>query len=157
MKVLHIVEDFSLDSGGLRTVIRDLDFHLKSANHSSYIFASNKENEDVVYLFKGHSKWLYSKFLWRKIDAVIRQEKIEIIHIHGVWLYPQFIGAKYAVKNNIPFILTPHGMYQPWLWKKSTLKKKLYFYFLSKKWVSKATFIHSITADETQNFKKVIY
>ena len=44
-------------------------------------------------------------------------------------------------------------MYQPWLWKKGTLKKKIYFYFYSKKWFSKASIIHAITPDETRNLK----
>ena len=46
-------------------------------------------------------------------------------------------------------------MYQPWLWKKNTLIKKLYVNFLSKKWFLKASVIHSITSDETANLKEM--
>ena len=51
-------------------------------------------------------------------------------------------------------ILSLHGMFQPWLWKKGTLKKKLYFYLLSKKYFAKAEFIHTITAQETETIKE---
>jgi len=49
MKILHIVEDFSLNSGGLRTVIKNLDFQLKSVGYKSFILASNKEKEDDIF------------------------------------------------------------------------------------------------------------
>ncbi len=153
MKILHIVEDFSVESGGLRTVIKNLDFYLKEIGFKSYILASNKEKEDDIFLVETSNKWLYSKKWQEVIDSIVKQHKINMIHIHGVWLYPQFIGAKYAVNNSIPFVLSAHGMYQPWLWKKGTLKKKVYFYLLSKKWFSKASVIHAITPDETKNLK----
>ncbi len=153
MKILHIVEDFSLKSGGLRTVIKNLDFYLKSIGNESYILSSKKENEDDILLVEANNKWLYSKNWESKIDAISKQYGIEIIHVHGVWLYPQLIGAKYAIKNNISLILSAHGMYQPWMWKKGVIKKKIYFYFLSKKWFSKASIIHTITPNETKNIK----
>lgn len=158
MKILHIVEDFSIKSGGLRSAIDGLNNHLNQNGIQSYILSSEKENEDTIYTVSATNKWLYNKDWISKIDSIVSDKKIDIIHIHGVWLYPQYIGAKYAIKNNIPFVFSCHGMYQPWLWKKGTLKKKLYLNFLSKKWFSKAKVIHTITEDETKNaqqfFKK---
>ncbi len=153
MKVLHIVEDYSINSGGLRTMIKNLDFYLKSLGYKSYILSSNKEKDDDIFLVEANNKWLYAKNWINVIDSLVKQYEIQVIHIHGVWLYPQFIGAKYGVKNSIPVVLSPHGMYQPWLWKKGTLKKKIYFYFLSRKWFSKASIIHTIIPDETKNLK----
>ena len=137
MKILHIVEDFSLKSGGLRTVIKNLDFYLKSTGYKSFILSSKKEHEDEVFLVKSKNKWLYSENWESTIDAIVKKHEISVIHIHGVWLYPQLIGAKYAIKNDIALILSAHGMYQPWLWKKGKIKKKIYFNILSKKWFSK--------------------
>ncbi|MDG1528394.1 MAG: glycosyltransferase [Polaribacter sp.] len=154
MKILHIVEDFSIKSGGLRTVIKNLDFHLKKLGHDSFILASDKEKNDDVFVLNATNKWLYSRNWKNKILKIIGEQKIELIHIHGAWLYPQFIGAKIAIQKKIPMILSLHGMFQPWLWKKGTLKKKLYFYLLSKKYFAKAEFIHTITAQETETIKE---
>jgi glycosyltransferase involved in cell wall biosynthesis len=155
MKILHIVEDFSIKSGGLRTAIKSLDTQLKKRGYKSYILSSEKEKEDAIFLVKSSNKWLYSKEWKHKIHELVTKKNIDIIHIHGVWLYPQLIGAIYAVKNKIPFVLSCHGMYQPWLWKKGTLKKKIYFSLLSKKWFSKANVIHTITENEEENLKKL--
>jgi len=153
MKILHIVEDFSVGSGGLRTVIKNLDFYLKSIGFDSFILSSKKEYEDEIFIVNSRNKWLYSKKWVNEIDNIVKHYNIDVIHIHGVWLYPQLVGAKYAIVNKKPLVLSAHGMYQPWLWKKGTLKKKIYFNLLSKKWFSKATLIHTITANETKSIK----
>jgi glycosyltransferase involved in cell wall biosynthesis len=153
MKILHIVEDFSVKSGGLRTVIKNLDFYLKKLGHNSFILASNKEKNDDIFVVKSTNKWLYSTEWKTKISKIIDEHKIELIHIHGAWLYPQYIGAKMASQKKIPMVLSLHGMFQPWLWKKGRLKKKLYFYLVSKKYFFKAATIHSITSQETKTIK----
>ncbi|MFY7670605.1 glycosyltransferase [Tenacibaculum sp. MEBiC06402] len=154
MKILHIVEDFSIKSGGLRTVVLNLDFFLKQNGFESYILSSDKEKGDNIFTVSSNNGWLYSKEWKHKIKEIVDAYNINVIHVHGVWLYPQLIGAKFAVKNNIPLVLSCHGMYQPWLWKKGTLKKKIYLNLVSKKWFKKSSLIHSITSDETQNIKK---
>jgi len=155
MRILHIVEDFSLASGGLRTVVSDLHKNLFEKAHQSYILSSKKEIEDDIFLVETDSPWLYSKKWIKKLKLLKQQNLFDIIHIHGVWLYPQYIAAKFCVKNNIPFLLSVHGMYEPWLWTKGTLKKHFYFNFFAKKYFSKANAIHSITMDEKINLKEL--
>jgi glycosyltransferase involved in cell wall biosynthesis len=154
MKILHIVEDFSIKSGGLRTAIKNLNFHLKKEGHQSFILASDKEKNDSIYVVEASNKWLYSNKWKKTILQIIKKESIELIHIHGVWLYPQLIGAKIANQKKIPMVLSLHGMFQSWLWRKGTLKKKIYFSLLSKKYFSKATIIHSITNQETKTIRR---
>lgn len=155
MKILHIVEDFSLKSGGLRTVVKSLSSNLNKLGYQSFILSSDCEIEDNIFLVKAKNKWLYSKEWGIKLKEILHQYGINIIHIHGVWLYPQYLGSKYAIRNKIPMVVSAHGMYQPWLWKKNTLVKTLYFNFLVKKWFSKASCIHSITDEETENLRKL--
>lgn len=154
MKIAHIIEDYSIYSGGLRTVVNELNERLNNIQDvESFIISSKKENEDDIYLVETNKPWLYSKN-WAKLLEKIKLDKgIDIIHIHGVWMYPQYYAAKFAIKNKIPFILTPHGMYEPWLWEKGSLKKKVYFNLLTKTVFSKASKIHAITRNEMENFR----
>lgn len=155
MNILHVVEDYSIESGGLRTVIKELDFYLKSVNINSFIIASKKEDEDKIKTVETNKPWLYSK-AWRiELTSFIEVNSIDVVHIHGVWMYPQYIMAKICVEKNIPFIFTSHGMYEPWLWLKGRLKKKIYFHLVAKKYFSKANYIHAITLDELKNLKEL--
>lgn len=157
IKILHIVENYSLSGGGVRTVVKNLTEELSKNNFTSYILTSQKEEKDNnIYLVNSKGKpWLYSKE-WRKtIKQIYIIEKIDCIHIHGTWMFPQFIAAKFSFKNKIPFILTPHGMFEPWLWEKGTLKKKIYFHLLIRTFFSNATLVHAITNQEKINLKKL--
>ncbi len=154
MKILHIVEDYSIESGGLRTVIKDLNAHLNKENDfSSYVLTSKEEALDNVFIVKTVKPWLYSKEWKLKLKEINNQYSFDIFHIHGVWLYPQYIAAKFCVKNKIPFILSCHGMYEPWLWENGTFKKKFYFKYIVKNIFKKAKYIHVITSKEKENLK----
>lgn len=155
MKILHILEDYSIHSGGIRTVVKELDHKLNQAGLQSFIISSKEEVGDNIYIVNSKNPWLYSKDWNTSLNEIHKLKGIDVIHIHGVWLYPQYIGAKFALKNKIPFVLTPHGMYEPWIWTKGTLKKKLYYNFLTKKIFSKSHTIHGITTDEIFNLKKL--
>lgn len=158
MKILHIVENYSLTAGGVRTVVKSLIEELNSFNYTSFVLTSLKEKEDnnVFVVNSNNIPWLYSKKWKKKIKEIYSEKNVDCVHIHGTWMYPQLIAAKFCCQNQIPFILTPHGMYEPWLWKKGTLKKKLYFNFLVKKYFNNATIIHAITKNEEKNLKKIL-
>ena len=156
MRILHIVENFSKLGGGVKTVVKNLHNELLNLKFDSEIVSSKKEIEDDVFLVNvNKSLWLYSKNWQSKIEEIHKEKKIDCIHIHGVWMYPQYIAAKFAVKNSIPFILSPHGMYEPWLWIKGTLKKKLYFNLIVQSYFKKASCIHAITSYEKSNLQKL--
>ena len=155
MKILHVLEDYSVHSGGIRTVVKELNQKLNQANIDSYILSSKKEKDDEIFLVETGKPWLYSKQWAEELNEIYIKNNIDIIHIHGVWMYPQYIAAKFAIQHQIPFLLTPHGMYEPFLWNKSKLKKKIYFNLLSKPVFSKADAIHAITFDEKNNLKKL--
>ena len=73
--------------------------------------SSKKEKEDTIKVVDSNKIWNYNKNWKEEIISKIKKDKIDIIHIHGVWMYPQFIAAKICVRNGIPFVFTPHGMY----------------------------------------------
>lgn len=156
MKILHVLEDFSLSSGGVRTVVEDLHKRLIENNITSNIITPCAEDYDKVVLVEGgDNPWKYSKNIKQKLISLHEKKEINIIHIHGVWMFPQFYAAKFAHKNNIPYIISCHGMYEPWLWSKGTIKKKTYFNLISKPIFKKANYIHAITNDESLNLRKL--
>lgn len=156
MKVLHVLEDFSRSSGGVRTVVEDLHQRLiKNDIISNIITPRAEDHDDVVLVDGGDNPWTYTKDLKHKLKSLHNNKRVDVIHIHGVWMFPQYYAAKFAYKNNIPFIISSHGMYEPWLWSKGTIKKKTYFNIVSRPIFKKANYIHAITGDESLNLRKL--
>jgi len=145
----HIAEDISKASGGIRTVVLDI----KNQFPESKIITTSKEDSDLtIEAFQNKGPWLYSKTLKKRLSTI---DKPSLFHIHGVWMHAQYAAAQVASKSNIPFIVSPHGMYEPWLWKEGTVKKKLYFNLLAGSAFAKANYIHAITPDEQLNLQNL--
>lgn len=154
MKITHILEDYSKLSGGLRTVVQDLNRHLIQNGIDSQIVTTRAEAEDNVTVCKRSlykDIWCYSNELKNSLDNI----KSDVNHIHGIWMYPQYIASKISYNTNKPYIITPHGMLEPWLWENGTSKKKIYFELMIKKYFSRANVLHAITPDEKQNLYKL--
>jgi glycosyltransferase involved in cell wall biosynthesis len=154
MKITHILEDYSKLSGGLRTVVQDLNQHLIQNNIDSQIVTTRAEIEDNVTVCKRSlykDVWCYSNDL----KSTLKSNQSDINHIHGVWMYPQYIASKISYTANKPYIVTPHGMLEPWLWENGTSKKKLYFNLMIKKYFSGANALHAITPDEKDSLYKL--
>jgi glycosyltransferase involved in cell wall biosynthesis len=147
--IYHIVEDVSRASGGVRTVVKDIQTQFPD----SKILTTVKDQDDLdIQEFSNKGPWLYSSDLIAHLNGLA---STSIFHIHGVWMHAQYAAAKTAAKSNIPFVLSPHGMYEPWLWKEGRLKKKLYFKGVSSSAFAKARYIHAITPEEQKNLQKL--
>jgi len=154
MKITHIMEDFSKLSGGLRTVVKDINHNLIENHLGSQIITTRAEEDDNVKVCRRSlykDIWCYSNDL----KDTLKSNTSDINHIHGVWMYPQYIAAKTSYTAGKPYIITPHGMLEPWLWENGTSKKKLYFNLMIKKYFSQANILHAITPDEKNNLYKL--
>jgi glycosyltransferase involved in cell wall biosynthesis len=154
MTITHNIEDFSKLSGGLRTVVEDLNKKLILHNIDSDIITTKAEIYDKVTtcsrsLYK--DIWCYSS----ELKKIIIANNSDINHIHGIWMYPQYIAAKISYNTDIPYIITAHGMLEPWLWGNGTSKKKIYFNLMIKQYFSKANLLHAITPNEKDNLYKL--
>ncbi len=155
MKISHILEDYSKLSGGLRTVVQDLNQRLNRNKIESSIVTTQAETDDNVEvcrrsLYKG--VWCFS----RELKSSLKNTNSDVNHIHGIWMYPQYIASKLSYKSDIPYIVTPHGMLEPWLWEHGTTKKKLYFGIMVKKYFYNANVLHAITPDEKDNLYNLL-
>ena len=152
MEIYHFAENIDLQSGGVRTVLVNLDNYLNSNPLNSSIILTNNKDENDNYLEFPSTKfksWYYSEDLKKYVDEIEKNDTI--FHLQGVFMHPQYLASKYARTNNIPYIITPHGMLEPWHMKDKKLKKKLYLNLILKKILSKSNILHAITPLEKDN------
>jgi len=53
--------------------------------------------------------WRFASSYGPTCENTIKREKISIVHIHGIWMYPQFAAARAAQRLAVPTVLTNHG------------------------------------------------
>ncbi len=61
-----------------------------------------------------------------------------VVHFHGLWQrnFPPL--ARECRRRGIPYVVSPHGMLEPWARRKKWWKKWPYFQFIEKRWIAGA-------------------
>jgi glycosyltransferase involved in cell wall biosynthesis len=90
-----------------------------------------------------------------KIDQKLKNDLLKykdqiIVHLHGGWIPIYASLALFLHKNNIKFVLTPHGAYNTIAMQRSNWRKKIYYTLFEKKVLKYASKIHSLGASEVE-------
>lgn len=72
----------------------------------------------------------------------------DVVHLHGVWDPLVLRVASLAFRSNTNYVITPHGMLNPWSLSQKPLRKKVVMWALVRRLLDGATFIHALTRDE---------
>lgn len=49
----------------------------------------------------------------------------DLVHVSGLWMYPSVAGRTWARRTGRPYLISPHGMLDPWALRHSAWKKNL--------------------------------
>jgi glycosyltransferase involved in cell wall biosynthesis len=49
----------------------------------------------------------------------------DLVHVHGMWKYPSIAALRWARRTGKPYIVSPHGMLEPWSLQQARFKKRL--------------------------------
>lgn len=152
IKILHIIPVWSLSTGPSQIL-----FHLLN-NENHY------ENQHSIALFnkkgivpaelKKHRVYAFPTLLvhrWKwsprfKFFLETHFPQFDMLHLHGCWIYPNYLVYKLSKKYSIPYILRPAGALlnqaidsnHKWI-------KKVYFHLVEKKILSQAITIHALS------------
>ena len=82
------------------------------------------------------------------IGRTLAQAKLDLLHLHGIWMYPSHAGAHWAATTKRPYIVSPHGMLDPWITARGKRKKALARWGYERRNWAAATMLHALTDDE---------
>ncbi len=152
-KIWHISENVSNKSGGIRTVVQNLDNYLKTRDDfQSFVITNLKEPEDQYIEFNSKLPWGYNAEIIKYIKNI---KTDDVFHLHGVYAFIQHIASTYSIKNKNHYIVSPHGMLEPWILNKKAIKKNIYLKLILNKILQNAEVSHSITPLEKENIYKL--
>ncbi len=59
------------------------------------------------------------------LGGVLNGSGIDLLHTHGLWMYPSHASCAWARTHHKPYVISPHGMLDPWAVNNSRWKKRL--------------------------------
>lgn len=158
MKILHTISSMGVKSGGTSSCLYDLVCGAEKYQAEVLTFALDDDDKlsgdaikvDFVKQPKD-KRFLYSSNYKRSLKGI----DSDIYHTHGLWQYTEYVTAKVARKNKIPYIITPHGMLYPQALAHSKFMKKQFLRLFLKKDLDKASCIHVTCEEEMQHIRNL--
>ena len=72
----------------------------------------------------------------------------ELVHIHSLWLFPQFAAQWAARRARVPYVVSPHGALDPYLRQHGRVQKALSDVAWQRRMLREATLLHITTEQE---------
>lgn len=133
MKIGMLTASLSRNAGGLydatRLLTRDLQqspgcevevFGLEDEFTSQDISGWPGLNTNALHVV-GPNSFGYAPDLGRRITHA----GLDLLHNHGLWMYPSRASLMWAKSTNKPYLISPHGMLDAWAINNSRWKKRL--------------------------------
>ena len=159
MKIGHVISSIDRNSGGtsvyMKFLLEELNLYA-TQNIVAFDSANNiKIEADVKLLLVKQSRVniFYSKSMIFALD----NNYPDIFHGNGLWDYPVHQMAYIARKRNKSYIISTHGMLEPWSLEQSKFKKFLAMKVYQNKDLIKATCLHATGQMEVQTIRKLGY
>jgi len=163
MNILYATDFHSRANTGITFVVNELasqimaelsphgTTHLLSVGASDVPVPPGVRHQSVPLSGGPARLWRFAPSYGPACEQTIKRQNVSIVHIHGIWMYPQFAAAGAAQRAAIPTVLTHHGNVQ-WALRQPDLlgaaKKRLYMRLNKDRLFRRITVQHAITHDE---------
>lgn len=79
----------------------------------------------------------------------------DLIHINGMWEYFSIVSYNWWKKFRRPYVISTHGMLEPWAFGNAKYKKKILYHIIDKKYLSNSSAIVVSSPRETKNLRSL--
>jgi glycosyltransferase involved in cell wall biosynthesis len=129
---VHVTPSVSRLAGGLFESVRHLSHSVHAASQAAVTVLSlqdEKTSEDYHQWFPlrvqtrpvvGPRNFGYSPGFARALLS----SSPSLVHLHGLWRYTSFSVWRWSLRTSKPYLVSPHGMLEPWALGQSRLKKR---------------------------------
>lgn len=83
--------------------------------------------------------------------------EFDLIHNHGLWMFPNLYARQVAVKYNLPLVISPRGMLESWSLRNSWYKKLPAWILYERENLKSAQLFHATSAAEAESIRKLGY
>ncbi len=141
MKLLHLSYSCSSSDGGISISVDNL------------IKEQNNYQNNASWLTFDKRNTLFNK---ESILEQIHDIDPSLVHIHGLWRTPSRIAPKLTKKFDIPLVISPHGMLDPWAMKNSRWKKNIAWFLWEYKALCSASCLQALNYSEAHSIRRLV-
>ncbi len=161
MKVGMVTASVSRNGGGIHEVVRRsaLELHRRGSNVSVFGLSDEHFAEDreawmsiavSAFRHRGYKLFGYAPDLL----PALRSAAPDVLHNHGLWMYPSVASVRWSKLTHRPYIISIHGMLDPWAVTHSYWKKKLAGMMYEHRHLTNAACLHALCSAEADAIRR---
>lgn len=91
----------------------------------------------------------------RGLGGALAESRADLIHSHGIWMYPSLAALRWSEQAGKPRIVAPRGMLEPWAWKHHWWKKRPLWWAWERRNARTAAALHATAPEEADNLRNL--
>lgn len=165
MKISHILSHVASEHAGVPIATRKMAQAILRLGVDVSFWTTGDGADNMEVLQEGIPSQIYPRawpYGWRYspqfAGALGRAAgKIDLLHIHEVWSYPQLAAAWVGARTRTPYLWAPRASLEPWRMKYKGWKKKAYFSLCGSQMMKHAACMHAVAPREVEGFRLLGY
>lgn len=166
IRVCQVIPSINEFTGGTALAVTQLAESLVNQGIESHLFTLDYPQQGSPLIPKGVSLHSQStnrltRYLrgWsphaKSILINLARGKFDLIHNHGMWMFPNVYARQAAMENSLPLVTSTHGMVETWSLDRSRLQKQIAWQWYEKKNLESATLFHATSEMEKLSIQKL--
>ena len=165
MKILHVVALIQASTGGPAVSVTRLASEQAKMGHEVTLACLNYPHLGPqvaapgvrVVSVKGNVFAVRGRGWCPEFRRVLREEakKADVVHNHGLWMWPNAYAREAAVAVGKPLISSPRGMLEAWSLGRSKLRKAVAWRLFERKNLQSAAMFHATAESERDSIRNV--
>jgi len=160
MRVGNLTASVSRKASGVFQVVRHLAINTQNVGHQVMVFGLRDEFTEAdlpawgtvpvrVHPVFGPRNFGFSPALLRSIQ----NSRIDVLHAHGLWMYPSVASLLVCRRGKPPSVVSPHGHLDPWAVRNSSWKKKAATWLYEGAHLRTAACLHALNESEAASMR----
>ena len=160
MKVTQLISSASRKGGGVFLAASQLTRSLTDLDIDVSVLALEDEYThldsgafDPAQVHAVNPRWAHGFGFAPQLRGALINSAAEIVHSHGLWMYPSVACNKWAMQTGRPYVISPHGMLDQWALQQSRWKKRIAGCLFQKKNLRRAACVHALCPSEAESIR----
>jgi poly(glycerol-phosphate) alpha-glucosyltransferase len=85
-----------------------------------------------------------------RLGSSLRARRPTLLHANGLWMYPSLASLRWSRRAHRPYLVSPHGMLDPWAVSRAAWKKRLVGCWFENAHLAGAACLHALTEAEAR-------
>jgi len=166
VKILHVVALIQASTGGPAVSVTRLASEQAKLGHEVTLACLDYPHLGPqvvapgvrVVSVKGNALAVRGRGWCPEFRRVVREEaaKADIVHNHGLWMWPNAYAREAAVAAGKPLVISPRGMLEAWSLQRSKLRKAVAWWLFEKLNLQSAVMFHATAESEARSIEEVM-